>query len=118
MPRDPAAAAFVYDDIRNFLSAFDRIQAGANAEEALEVEYFGRATPGLKALSARKSVSAATIGKSIRRQSSDYRSLSNLAEQLARHEPAMRKAFVRLKALYADAVFPPTHFLNRSGYRP
>jgi len=92
MPGDPAAAAFVYDDIRNFLSAFDRIQAGANPREALELEYFARATPGLKALSARKGVSAATMAKSVRRQASDYRWLSNLAAQLIRHEPAMRKA--------------------------
>lgn len=111
MPTDPGAAQFIYDDIRHFLSALERIQAGADGEEILERDYFGRATPGLAALSARRSVSAGAMARSIRQQPADYASLSSLAERLAGHEPAIRKAFVRLKELLSGAVFPPTYFL-------
>ena len=111
MPSDPAAARFVYDDVRNFLRAFAAVQAGAAAPEVMERDYFARATPGLRAIAAEKGVSAAALGEAIRRRPSDYRSLSNLVQRLIAHEPAMRKSFARLKELHPGAVFPPTYFL-------
>ena len=44
---DPATAELVWSDVENFVRAQDAIRAGAPPAEALQAEYFERASPGL-----------------------------------------------------------------------
>jgi Predicted Zn-dependent protease (DUF2268) len=111
VPDDPSAATFVYDDLDRFARAIARIRSGADALATIEAEYFAPATPGLKALIARKGTSAAGLAADIGKQPAAYAEMAQLVERLKRHEPAIRRSFASLEELYPDSVFPPVFYL-------
>ena len=111
LPSDPSVSQFVYDDLSRFANALDRIRTGSDPRTTIESEYFAPATPGLKALIARKGISAGALAADIVKQTSPYAGMARLVERLKLHEPAIRRSFVRLKQLYDDAVFVPTYYL-------
>src|SRR5688572_16194395 len=107
VPGDPSAATFVYDDLDRFTRAVGRIRFGADALTTIEAEYFAPATPGLKALIARKGISATALAADIGKQPAAYADMAQLVERLKRHEPAIQRSFASLAELYPDSVFPP-----------
>lgn len=111
LPGDPSAVAFVYDDLSRFASALEGMRTGADAQTTIQSEYLAAATPGLKALIARKGISAAALAADIVKQRSAYADMAKLADRLKLHEPAMRRSFGRLAELHKDAVFLPVYFL-------
>jgi hypothetical protein len=110
---DPAQAVFVTSDIPHFWAAYDA--GGSNGTSApFQTEYLDRASAGLRDFIGLRSVTAASLAAMVRtypRYFADIRTstlrLANDAALTAR----MREGYVRMKDLYAGAVFPPVTFL-------
>jgi hypothetical protein len=113
---DPAAARFVYDDVAHFVIAMEQIAAGADTSDALQSEYLGKATPGLKMFIEKYDLTVERLMRAMRAHPEKYRSLEASLNALREAEPAFRDVCARLKLEIPDAVFPPTYFLV-AGYR-
>lgn len=107
---DPARARLVVDDIRRFVEVVDRLAAGGDSLALLQAEYFDSGTPGLRAYSRRKGLTAERMLELLRRHPDDYAQLGELPDRLLSDGPAIREAFGALKRLIPRAAFPPVYF--------
>ncbi len=109
--RNPTEAAFVYDDVQNFLRAITLVPAGHDPTEILKKEYFGRATPGLKQFVVKYELTAEAVAAAMKKRPEKYSQLGERLGQLKSREAAFRAAYVRFKGVVPQVVFPPTYFL-------
>ncbi len=107
---DPAAAKLVTEDIPRFWQAFDA-RATLGTAAAIDSFYFKPATPGLKHWISFRLTDAKTMAAVVDKVPRYYEAARASTLQIARDEPKIRAAFVKLKAMYPDAVFPDVYFL-------
>ncbi|MCP4248274.1 MAG: hypothetical protein GY778_14605 [bacterium] len=108
---DPAKAAFVYDDVHNFMHAMALAADAEDPTDILEREYFGKATPGLKQFVRKYGLTAEAAAAAMKKRPEKYGQLGERLAQVKSREAALRDALTKFKAVVPDAVFPPTYFL-------
>jgi len=108
---DPANAEFVYDDIHNFVRAFNMLKDGGDTLAILQAEYIDKATPGLKEFGNKYGLDLEKLVAAINKNPEKYADLHEIPELLSEREPHFRDAFTRLTEIYPDAKFPPTYFV-------
>jgi hypothetical protein len=108
---DPAEAKMVYDDVRNFVRAMERLAAGGDSMAILQEEYFDRASPGLLHYMDDYDLTSEELLRAVRRWPRQYAKLRNLPERLVVQEDTFREAYARLKHLIPYTVYPPTYFV-------
>ncbi len=108
--RDPAAAKLVTEDIARFWQAFDaRTTLGTAA--AIDSFYIKPGTAGLKDWLRVRPADAKAFALVIDKYPAYFASARASTLRIAQDEPRIRAAWVKLKALYPDAVFPDVYFL-------
>ncbi|UCE17266.1 MAG: hypothetical protein JSV84_10215 [Gemmatimonadota bacterium] len=108
---DPQQARFVYDDIHTFVHAHGLLTPGCDSVAILQSEYLDKGTPGLRMFIEKYDLTAERLVKAIRTHPEKYDSLGDLPDLISAKEPSYREAFVELKRLIPNAVFPRTYFL-------
>src|SRR5215813_6019768 len=107
---DPMAARIVTSDIDLFWQAYDL----AKPENDLIVyrdRYLKVGSPGLKDFTSRRISSSCGLVDTIEKHPKYYAALRENSLKVASYKDSMRASFVKLKELYADAVFPDVYFL-------
>jgi len=108
---DPNDAEFVYEDIHNFVRAFEQLASGGDSVAILQAEYFDKGSPGLGAFISRYDLTAERLVRAIREHPDAYAAVGGKVEVLADEVPRYRGAYAEIKRLIPDAAFPPTYFL-------
>jgi hypothetical protein len=108
--RDPAAAKLVTEDIPRFWQAFDA-RATLGTAAAIDSFYIKPGSTGLKDWLRVRPADAKAFALVIDKFPGYYASARESTLRIAADEPKIRAAFVKLKALYPDAVFPDVYFL-------
>lgn len=108
---DPLQARFVYDDLNRFIEVHKELIAGSDTVSILQTGYLDKGTPGLNAFIEKYDLTAERLVTSIRKYPADYDALAEVAAALPAQVDSARVAFVKLKQLIPDAVYPPTYFL-------
>ncbi|MDX1430644.1 MAG: DUF2268 domain-containing putative Zn-dependent protease, partial [Rhodothermales bacterium] len=108
---DPLKARFVVDDVRNFITAFEMLTAGADTLAILNAEYFEKGTPGLDIFVEKYDLTPERLRNAIRKHPEEYEALRVMPKFLAESEPHFRDCYVELKRVVPHAEFPPTYFL-------
>jgi hypothetical protein len=109
----PDGAQFVTADLANFWAAYD-VGGKDGSATAFQQGYLDKASPGLKDFIGARNLTAASLAQMVRaypRYFADIRA-NNL--QLASDPATLRRVrdgYVRMEALYPEAVFPPVTFL-------
>jgi hypothetical protein len=111
LTRDPNKVLFVYDDVQNFLRAYDMLLAETDTVAILQAEYLDKGTPGLKMFIEKYGLTAEMLIKAIRKHPEKYATLHDMPDLLSDNSSVYREAFVKLKHYIPDIVFPPTYFL-------
>src|SRR5687767_391802 len=78
---------------------------------AVERDYLGKASPGLRRYATEYKVSGASIAAALARRPDEYAVLDRTADAVLAQEPALRSAFRKLKDLFPGAMFPPVWFV-------
>jgi hypothetical protein len=108
---DPNEAEFVYEDIHNFVRAFQLLAGGGDSVAILQAEYFDEGSLGLGAFVFRYDLTAERLVRAIREHPEAYAAVGSKLEALAGEVPRYRAAYAEIKRLIPDAAFPPTYFL-------
>jgi hypothetical protein len=108
---DPREAAFVYDDVRNFVRVFALLATSADTVGLLQSEYIDRATPGLREFIKKYPLTAGQLAEAVRRQPAKYAVLEGTLEWLRRQEGQLRALLARFREVVPNAVFPPTYYV-------
>jgi hypothetical protein len=106
---DPMAARIVTEDIDRFWRAWDAATPETLAD-VLQREYVDRATPGLEDFIFRRVHGADELAETVQRFPLFYAHARKSMHRVHDFEPEIRRAFVRMKELYPDAVFPDVYF--------
>lgn len=77
---DPDAARLVVEDLRRLARVLDSVAAGGDTLEALEREYLGNASSGLRAYAERYGVTSATLAAALREHPAAYADLDGLVD--------------------------------------
>lgn len=115
LTRDPSLAIFVYDDVNNFIHAFNLLGPGADTLTVLQQEYLDKGTPGLKAFIEKYDLDAVKLADAIDRFPEDYTALPEKLTWLQQQQDSIIFSFKKLKSFIPDAVFAPTYYLIGSG---
>jgi hypothetical protein len=111
LTKDHNKALFVYDDVQNFIRAYDLFTDEADSLTILQTEYFDKGTPGLKEFVGKYQLNADKLVKAIRKHPEKYSALHNMPKLLSAFSNLTRNEFAKLKNYIPDIVFPPTYFL-------
>jgi Predicted Zn-dependent protease (DUF2268) len=119
--QDPEAAKLVTSDIPNFWRVFDKSSL-TTAGELFQREYIDAGSPGLKGFLENRIVNGRSLAATVAARPRYYAAIrkNSLALDASPEiKESIRAGFRRLKALYADAVFPDVYFvigrLNSAG---
>jgi hypothetical protein len=108
---DPNKASFVYDDVQNFIRAYNLFTEEADSIAILQKEYFDKGTPGLKIFVEKYELNADKLVKAIRKNPEKYGALHKMPKLLSDYSSLTREEFAELKSYIPDIVYPPTYFL-------
>lgn len=108
---NPDKAPFVYDDIHNFVTAFDQLTEGVDSLSILQTQYLDKGTPGLDVYVEKYSLTAQMLVKAIQKRPKAYSELHKIPEILNAYSVEGRKAYSELKKFIPDIAYPPTYFL-------
>lgn len=118
---DPETAKLITSDIPNFWRVFDKASL-ISAGELFQREYIDAGSPGLKGFLDNRIVNGRYLAATVAARPRYYAAIrkNTLAlDASAEIKESIRAGFRRLKALYADAVFPDVYFvigrLNSAG---
>jgi hypothetical protein len=111
LTNNPDEARFVYDDIRNFINAFDQLTEGVDSLLILQTEYLDKGTPGLEMFIEKYGLTARMLVDAIQKRPQKYSDLHMMPELLDSYSDESRKAYSKLKDYIPDIVYPPTYFL-------
>lgn len=114
--RNPATAEFSFIDIENFIRAHSAIAAGADSSDALQREYFDRASPGLLMFIEKYDLTLERLMDAMAKRPKEYERIPDLLAALRDREPSFRRTLATIQRVIPNAVFPPTYFVV-SGYR-
>jgi hypothetical protein len=104
-------ARFVYDDILNFLNAYEQLSDGVDSLSILQTEYLDKGTPGLEMYIEKYNLTAQMLVEAIQENPKKYSELHKMPELLESYSEESRKAYSKLKDYIPDIVYPPTYFL-------
>ena len=109
----PEGAQFVTSDLVNFWAAYDAGGKDGSAD-AFQREYLDKASAGLRDFIPSRTLTAASLAQMVRAYPRYFADIRATNLQLA-NDPTVvgrvRAGFVRMEALYPEAVFPPVTFL-------
>lgn len=108
---DPGKVKFYYDDLHNFLAAFQKINAGADLAETLKTEYLDKASPALKNYMEDKEFDLKDFVEKFDSYKESYATLPEAPKQLAGQEENIRAALAGMKKILPRAVFLPVYYL-------
>lgn len=110
---DPYQAQLVTSDIPHFWIAFDNAAqaAGEDRVKIFEEEYFAKGSIGLQDFIQARIQSAAALVETLERYPHYYRSIRANTLRVAMLESPIRQSFIKLQALYPEAVFPDVYFV-------
>lgn len=108
---DPGKVKFYYDDLRNFLKAFEKINAGTDLAETLKTEYLDKASPALKNYMEDVGLELKDFVERFDSYKEAYSTLPEAPEQLAAQEGNIRAALANMKKILPKAVFLPIYYL-------
>lgn len=119
--KDPEAAKLITSDIPNFWRVFDKASL-ITAGELFQREYIDAGSPGLKGFLANRIVNGRYLAATVAARPRYYAAIRKNSLALdgsSEIKESIRAGFRRLKALYADALFPDVYFvigrLNSAG---
>lgn len=110
-PTDTNKAEFVYDDIQNFIRAYQMLDEKSDTANILQSEYIDNGSPGLKAFIDKYGLSSKTLAKKIQKYPKDYEALGKKLDWLISQEDSIKMSFRKLNQFIPDAIFPPTYYL-------
>jgi hypothetical protein len=106
----------VVEDVENFIRVQGLLVSGSDTLGILQREYLDKGTPGLKMFIEKYNLTAERLLKALRKHPEKYSSLHDMPKGIRAMENEVRQAFIRLKEIIPQALFPPTYFLV-GGYR-
>jgi hypothetical protein len=114
--QDPASVVISTADIDRFWHAFDewKTQTGSAPERLaslLQRDYLDGASQGVEDFIPNRIISADALAKRILQEPVYYEQVRLNTERMQSFVPELRQDFVRLKAMYPDAVFPTVYFV-------
>jgi hypothetical protein len=104
-------ATFVYDDVRHFAEALERLAGGGDTVAIVQTEYLDRASSGLRFYMEDNGLTAPSLASAIARRPQEYAALIDLPERLVAEEGTFRQALADVKRIIPNAIFTPTTFL-------
>ena len=108
--RDPLQTQIVTKDLDNFWTAFE--EAGqAFPASVFQQLYIDQESPGIKGFMKGRIIDAETLAGNVKSNIQYYGSIKPNLDSITGMRTKMLKSFVKLKELYADAVFPPVYFV-------
>jgi hypothetical protein len=109
---DPSAVRLEVGDLRRLADVIRELRGGRTDTTALIREHYtARASPGLRAYLERYAVTPEMIVAAMARDPAAYADLDGLADAMLQQRPELERAFVRLQAIFPDAMFPPVWFI-------
>ncbi|HLM01832.1 MAG TPA: DUF2268 domain-containing putative Zn-dependent protease [Pyrinomonadaceae bacterium] len=111
---DPKKAKFITSDIDNFWRAFDLAAKEADREKKIAIyqtEYLDKGSAGLKDFIRMRIKSAKDLTETVESLPRFYASVRQSSLRVREMEKQMRKAFVKFKKIYPEAVFPDVYFV-------
>jgi hypothetical protein len=111
LTNNPDEARFVYDDVRNFVNAFDQLTVGVDSLSILQTEYLDKGTPGLEMFIEKYNLTADMLVKAIQKHPKKYSELHKMPELLDSYSEEGLNAYTKLKDYIPDIVYPPTYFV-------
>jgi hypothetical protein len=111
LTKDPNKAPFIYDDVENFIKAYNLFTVEADSLAILQSEYFDKGSPGLKEFVEKYQLNTDMLVKAIRKHPEKYGALHDMPELLSAYSSLTREEFAKLKSYIPDVVYPPTYFL-------
>jgi hypothetical protein len=107
---DPNGIRLEVGDARRLAQVL-RSVADSERAAAVERDYLGKASPGLRRYATEYKVSGASIAAALTGRPDGYAGLDRTADAVLAQEPALRSAFRKLKDLFPGAMFPPVWFV-------
>lgn len=108
---DPGEVKIYYDDLHNFLKAFEMIKEGADLRETLKTEYLDKASPALKNYMQDGGLSLDDFVSRFDQYKEAYATLQEAPERLAAQESSIRDALARMKKTLPNSMFLPIYYL-------
>lgn len=111
-PSLPEKAELIFQDIDNFISAYNQLNPASDTTEILKRKYFDKGTAGLKEYMVRHGLNPSMLASAISNHPETYR-------ELVRGMPFLKKEYSELysetlieyKKEISDALFPPTYLI-------
>jgi len=108
---DPDGAAFITSDVERFWDVYSRLPAAADPVGLLARDYLDAGSVGLQDFIPNRILGAANLHAVLQRYPKYFAAIRAHTLKVAGAEPAVRRAFRRFKALYAEATFPDVTFV-------
>lgn len=108
---DASAVRLEVGDVRRLAQIVRVHSSSSDLTSALEREYFGQASIGLRAYASVYDVTARSLSESVTRNPRLYADLDALADAVLAHAPTIRDGLQRLTGLFPKAMFPPVWFV-------
>lgn len=114
--RDPRTAVISTEDIDLFWHTYDEWRTGANSVPdqlagILDRDYMQKGSQGVKDFIPQRIISADALAKRILEDQKYYDDVRPNTLKMQSYVSEIRKAFVQLKEMYPDAIFPPVYFV-------
>ncbi|MBN8675176.1 MAG: hypothetical protein J0L56_13655 [Chitinophagales bacterium] len=108
---DPSNMEIITSDIDHFWELYDRINS-KDADELFMQEYILKGSQGLRTFfEVRMNLRATNLVSTVRSKNKYYESIRPVSLALKNYKPQIVAAAKKLKALYDNAIFPPTSFV-------
>jgi len=116
---DPFNVSFVTTDIKNFWKAFDRMDTEPQTNPFEDI-YLKPGSAGVQAFTIGRIENATALLNTVRELKNDYEKARLNSLRMLDNEKQCRAAFMALKYLYPEAVYPNVYFVigrfNSGGY--
>ena len=107
---DPLKASFVTKDITNFWNAFDKMDTAAQSNPFDDL-YLKHGSAGVQAFTQGRIENATALLQTVLERKNDYKNARLNSLKILENEKQCRAAFMALKYLYPEAVFPNVYFV-------
>ena len=107
---DPLNASFITKDINNFWNAFDKLDTSSQTNTFDEF-YLKLGSPGVQAFTKGRIENAAALLTTVRERKDEYLKSRENSLKMLEKEKQCRAAFMALKYLYPQAVYPNVYFV-------
>jgi hypothetical protein len=111
MTNDPGSALLIYDDLNNFINAYNSFSEQSDSLSVLQNEYLDKGSPGLKMFINKYGLTAEDLLTAINKYPENYSKLSKMPDALAAYSDSTVKAYSELKKYIPGIIYPPTYFL-------